>query len=129
MKIIALEEHYTLPAMAEANPNSPRKVFEAMWNEGFGDADPQGGWQWPAGVADPSWSLSFNAYLGMVNLIGIDRIVFTADYPFANMKACRQFFEQMPINPADKEKIAHINAERLLGLSNNAQPQQGRAGR
>jgi uncharacterized protein len=348
MKIIALEEHYTLPAIAEANPNSPRKVFEAMWNERFSDADAQGGWQWPAGIrdlgegriaamdaagidvqilsnvpgaeavqpplamelarqaneavaaavaqhpdrfrgfatlpmrdpaaaaaeleravrndgfvgalinghindrylddkffwpvfecaetlnvpiylhptvppqpvidayykgfapavsarlsiaglgwhidtgvhcirlilggvfdrfprlqiivghhfealswtawrtdyafpveesglkrtikeylrenfyggilagefanqdpgaADPSWGLSFNAYLGMVNLIGIDRIVFTADYPFANMKACRQFFDQMPINPADKEKIAHINAERLLGLS------------
>jgi predicted TIM-barrel fold metal-dependent hydrolase len=34
------------------------------------------------------------------------------------MKAGRQFLEQMPINPADKEKIAHLNAERVLGLSN-----------
>jgi uncharacterized protein len=32
------------------------------------------------------------------------------------MKAGRQFLEQMPITPADKEKIAHLNAERLLGL-------------
>jgi uncharacterized protein len=76
------------------------------------------------GATDPSWSLSFNAYLGMVNLIGIDRIVFTTDYPFASMKAARQFFDQMPINPADKEKIAHINAERLLGLSSGREPQQ-----
>ena len=44
------------------------------------------------------------------------RVVFTTDYPFGNMKAARQFFDQMPINPADKEKIAHLNAERLLGL-------------
>lgn len=80
------------------------------------------------GATDPSWSLSFNAYLGMVNLIGIDRIVFTTDYPFANMKAGRQFFDQMPINPADKAKIAHINAERVLGLSNDGQLQQGSVG-
>lgn len=32
------------------------------------------------------------------------------------MKAARQFLDQMPINPADKEKIAHLNAERLLAL-------------
>ncbi len=30
MKIIAFEEHYMLPAIAEANPNSPRKIFEAV---------------------------------------------------------------------------------------------------
>lgn len=68
------------------------------------------------GAMDPSWSLSFNAYLAMVNVIGIDRVVFTADYPYGNMKACRQFLDQMPISPADREKIAHGNAERLLRL-------------
>jgi hypothetical protein len=68
------------------------------------------------GTTDPSWSLSFNAYQSMVNVIGIDRVVFTADYPFASMKAGRQFLEQMPISPADKDKIAHLNAERLRGL-------------
>ena len=68
------------------------------------------------GSTDPGWSLSFNAYQAMVNVIGIDRIVFTADYPFANMAAGRQFLEQMPIPPVDREKIAHRNAERLLGL-------------
>jgi uncharacterized protein len=68
------------------------------------------------GALDPSWSLSFNAYLGMVNVIGIDRIVFTTDYPYGNINAARQFLDQMPINPADKEKIAHLNAQRLLNL-------------
>ncbi len=32
------------------------------------------------GAVDPTWSLSFNAYLAMVRVVGIDRIVFTADY-------------------------------------------------
>jgi len=70
------------------------------------------------GATDPSWSLSFNAFQAMANVIGIDRIVFTADYPFANMEAGRKFLEQMPIPPADKEKIAHSNAECLLRLPN-----------
>jgi predicted TIM-barrel fold metal-dependent hydrolase len=68
------------------------------------------------GAMDPSWSLSFNAYRAMVNVIGIDRIVFTADYPYGNMKAARQFLDHSPINTDDREKIAHRNAERLLRL-------------
>ena len=32
MKIIGFEEHYMLPAIAEANPNSPRKLFDVMRN-------------------------------------------------------------------------------------------------
>jgi predicted TIM-barrel fold metal-dependent hydrolase len=50
------------------------------------------------------------------DVIGIDRVLFTADYPFADMRAGRQFLEQMPIPPVDREKIAHLNAERLLGI-------------
>jgi hypothetical protein len=30
------------------------------------------------------------------------------------MKAARQFFDRMPISHADKEKISHLNAERLF---------------
>jgi hypothetical protein len=37
------------------------------------------------------------------------------------MKAGRQFFDQMPIDANDKEKIAHLNAERLLALSFEAE--------
>jgi uncharacterized protein len=69
-----------------------------------------------SGAMDKSWSLSYQAYLGMVNTVGIDRVVFTADHPYGSMKAARQFFDQMPINLNEKEKIAHLNAERLLGL-------------
>jgi predicted TIM-barrel fold metal-dependent hydrolase len=71
------------------------------------------------GAMDKSWSLSYQAYLSMVNTVGIDRVVFTTDYPYASMKAARQFFDQMPINVNDKEKIAHLNAERLLRLGQN----------
>jgi predicted TIM-barrel fold metal-dependent hydrolase len=68
------------------------------------------------GAMDKSWSLSHQAYLSMANTIGIDRVLFTTDYPYGTLKAARQYFDQMPINVNDKEKIAHLNAERLLGL-------------
>ncbi|KAF9880478.1 amidohydrolase 2 [Colletotrichum karsti] len=68
------------------------------------------------GKIDPSWSLAYNAYLGMANVIGTDRILFTSDYPYGNIKASRQFLDELPISVSDKEKIAHLNAERLLGL-------------
>jgi uncharacterized protein len=71
------------------------------------------------GAIDRSWSLSYQAYLGMVNTVSIDRVIFTADHPYGSMKAARQFFDQMPINANDKDKIAHLNAERLLGLGQN----------
>ena len=48
--------------------------------------------------------------------VGADRIMFSADYPFSAMPAARAFLEQLPVSPADKERIAHENAERLLAL-------------
>jgi predicted TIM-barrel fold metal-dependent hydrolase len=72
------------------------------------------------GAMDKSWSLAYQAYLGMANTIGIDCVLFTTDYPYGGMKAGRPFFDRMPINVNDKEKIAHLNAERLLGLGRDA---------
>ena len=57
----------------------------------------------------------------MANTIGIDRVFFTTDYPYGSMKAARQFFDQMPIIATEKEKIAHLNVERLHGLSFKAE--------
>jgi predicted TIM-barrel fold metal-dependent hydrolase len=42
--------------------------------------------------------------------------MFSADYPYGSMQAARNFLEQLPISPADKNRIAHGNAEHLLGL-------------
>jgi predicted TIM-barrel fold metal-dependent hydrolase len=52
----------------------------------------------------------------MANTVGIDRVLFTTDYPYGSIKAARPFFDRMPINANDRQKIAHLNAERLLGL-------------
>jgi uncharacterized protein len=76
------------------------------------------------GAMDKSWSLAYQPYLGMATTIGIDRVLFTTDYPYGSMKAGRPFFDHMPINANEKEKIAHLNAERLLGLGQDAHPRR-----
>jgi predicted TIM-barrel fold metal-dependent hydrolase len=69
------------------------------------------------GAVDKSWNLSHQTYLSMANTVGIDRVLFTTDYPYGSMKAARAYFDQLPINVNEKEKIAHVNAERLLGFA------------
>ena len=55
-------------------------------------------------------------FLDLLLQVGVDRIMFSADYPYASMAQARTFLDQLPVSPADKERIAHGNAERLLRL-------------
>jgi uncharacterized protein len=57
-----------------------------------------------------------NCFLDLLLQIGIDRIIFSTDYPHQPMESSISFLDQLPIGPADKERIAHINAERLLKI-------------
>ena len=56
------------------------------------------------------------AFLDLLLQVGVDRIMFSTDYPFASMETARRFLDQLPVSPLDKERIAHGNAERLLRL-------------
>jgi uncharacterized protein len=51
-----------------------------------------------------------------LELGGVDRIMFSADHPYQSMPQARAFLEQIPVGAADKERIAHGNAEKLFGL-------------
>jgi gamma-resorcylate decarboxylase len=48
--------------------------------------------------------------------IGVDRILFSADYPFENIADAANWFDKCAISDADREKIGHRNAARLFGL-------------
>ena len=52
------------------------------------------------------------AYLAL----GADKILFAVDYPHESNDLGVQFIEEAPICDIDKEKICHLNAERLYGL-------------
>lgn len=51
-----------------------------------------------------------------MQVMGADRIMFSVDYPFSTNEQGRAFLDHASISPADKEKISHLNAERLLRL-------------
>ncbi|MGA2677097.1 MAG: amidohydrolase family protein [Methanobacterium sp.] len=55
-------------------------------------------------------------FLDLFLEVGADRIMFSTDYPFVPMEETRTFLDQLPVSTADKEKIAHGNAEKLLHL-------------
>jgi predicted TIM-barrel fold metal-dependent hydrolase len=56
------------------------------------------------------------AFLDLVLQVSVDRIMFSTDHPYASMSEARAFLDGLPVSPADKERIAHGNAEHLLRL-------------
>lgn len=55
-------------------------------------------------------------FLDLLLQVGVDRIMFSADHPYASMEQARAFLEKLPVSTADRERIAHGNAERLFGF-------------
>jgi predicted TIM-barrel fold metal-dependent hydrolase len=56
------------------------------------------------------------AFLDMLLEVGVGRVMFSADYPYASMAQARAFLDQIPVSAADREAIAHGNAEKLFRL-------------
>jgi predicted TIM-barrel fold metal-dependent hydrolase len=57
------------------------------------------------------------ALLCCVQEIGIDRILFSVDWPFASNSAATAWFERISLSQEEKRKILYGNAQRLLKLS------------
>jgi hypothetical protein len=55
-------------------------------------------------------------FVDLLFQVGVDRIMFSADYPYAEMSEARAFLNRLPVSPADREKIAHGNAEKLFKM-------------
>jgi uncharacterized protein len=55
-------------------------------------------------------------FLDLMLQVGVDRIMFSADYPYQSMAQARAFLDQLPVSSADKARIAHGNAEFLLRI-------------
>jgi predicted TIM-barrel fold metal-dependent hydrolase len=50
------------------------------------------------------------------SVLGAERILFATDYPREEIKDTGKIIALMPISDGDKEKICHLNAEKLLRL-------------
>jgi len=64
-----------------------------------------------------SGHFSTPALLCSILEVGIDRILFSVDWPFVENAPGVQWMETLPISPEDKEKMLNGNARRLLKLS------------
>ena len=49
-------------------------------------------------------------------VFGAERVLFSVDWPYAPNEDGRRLLDTAPLSPDDLERIAHGNAERLLGL-------------
>ena len=54
--------------------------------------------------------------LAALQTFGIDRIMFSVDYPYAPNAAGRRFLDRISLSPADMAKLTHGNADALLKL-------------
>jgi len=55
-------------------------------------------------------------FMNLMQQVGVDRIMFSVDHPYGSMVEARTFLDQLPISPADRNRIAHKNAERLFKI-------------
>lgn len=55
-------------------------------------------------------------FLNLLLEVGVDRIMFSVDYPYGSMAEARSFLQHLPVAEADRERIAYGNAERLFRL-------------
>ena len=55
-------------------------------------------------------------FLNLLLEVGVGRIMFSVDHPYGSMAEARAFLQQLPASEVDRERIAHGNAEKLLGL-------------
>ena len=51
-----------------------------------------------------------------LTVFGAERIMFSVDHPFGDSSRATAFLRSATISPSERDKIAHGNAERLLGL-------------
>lgn len=55
-------------------------------------------------------------FASLIAHVGVERVAFSTDYPFASMREGREFLDNLPLSKQDRARISHRNAELLLGV-------------
>jgi hypothetical protein len=63
-----------------------------------------------------SGQFTYPPMMALLATFGLEHVLFSVDYPFSANDRGRAFLDGLPLAPADVEKIAHGNADRLLKL-------------
>lgn len=51
-----------------------------------------------------------------IDVLGAERVMFAVDHPFSDMATARRFIDTAALSDAERELVAHANAQRLLKL-------------
>jgi hypothetical protein len=68
-------------------------------------------WVTPAGIVDEPH------FRFVRDVVGIDRIIWSTDYPYVTMNGNRSFLDGLNLSEAERAQIMHGNAEKLFRLS------------
>ena len=60
---------------------------------------------------------SHAALTGAIAELGVDAVMFAVDYPYESTETAVEFLRSAPLAAEDLEKVAHLNAARLLRLN------------
>jgi gamma-resorcylate decarboxylase len=63
-----------------------------------------------------SGHFSTPALMDTIAEMGVDRVMFSVDYPFEDISDAASWFDQVPLSDTDRRKIGRTNALRLFGL-------------
>ncbi len=67
-------------------------------------------------IVTTSGNFSTAAFQCTRDVLGIDNMIFSVDWPYELNKIGVEFLKHLPLGPAEMEKLAYRNAERLLKL-------------
>ena len=67
-------------------------------------------------VVTTSGNFSVPSFLCTYMTLGVDNILFSVDWPYEKNEWGADLLKQLPISEADRAKVAHLNAERILKL-------------
>jgi predicted TIM-barrel fold metal-dependent hydrolase len=67
-------------------------------------------------VITTSGFFSTAPFVAALMTFGVDRILFSVDYPYAQNERGRAFLDRLPVPAEELNKIAHANADRILKL-------------
>ncbi len=93
---------YVRPIDPEVRPNLSKKPSEYLQSNVF--VTTSGNYYQPA-------------FQCTVGAMGLDRILLGTDFPYENPEECMEFIEGLPLSPAEKARIYHVNAEQVISLT------------
>jgi 2,3-dihydroxybenzoate decarboxylase len=67
-------------------------------------------------LLDHQRPFSHEGLLDAISEIGVDRLLFSADYPYESMVTASQWFDNALLSTNDREKIGRTNAQTIFRL-------------